>query len=114
MDKYAYKKSLVHTKVGRVISTKCQKTINVAIHGKRFIPKYNKYLRFTKKIMAHDEEELCDEGDVVRIIPSKKRSKMKKYDLVEILVKEGVVRPPENFTPTQELFEFDDGSKGKR
>mmetsp|Transcript_11643 Transcript_11643/g.12019 ORF Transcript_11643/g.12019 Transcript_11643/m.12019 type:complete len:171 (+) Transcript_11643:21-533(+) len=114
MDKYANKKILAQTRVGRVISTKCAKTITVAIHSKRFIPKYNAYLRFTKKIMAHDEEEKCDEGDVVRIIPSQKKSKMKKYALYDILVKEGFVETPENFVPTQETFEFDDGSKGKK
>lgn len=113
MDKYNTKKMIQRTKIGRVISTKCSKSITVAIHCKKFISKYNAYLRYTKKIMAHDEEEKCDFGDVVRIIPCMRKSKKKTHELYEIVVKEGVVETPKDFVPTQELFHFDDGSKGK-
>merc|ERR1711982_161118 len=72
-------------KVGKVVSTKMIKTVNVAIDRyKLIVPKYRKYLRRTKKIMAHDEDEVCNEGDVVMIVPCDKISLRKSYRVHEI------------------------------
>lgn len=53
----------------------------------RLIPKYNARIQRRKKIMAHDEEEACDTGDVVRIHPCRPYSKKKRFILQEVLVK---------------------------
>lgn len=94
MNKYDLLKSTKHSMIGRVLSTKCAKSITVAIHRKKYIPKYQTYMRHTKKIMAHDEEEKCTVGDIVRIVPCQQKSRRKKHALFEILVKEKTVDPP--------------------
>merc|ERR1711982_130903 len=79
-------------KVGKVVSTKMIKTVNVAIDRyKLIVPKYRKYVRRTKKIMAHDEEEVCNEGDVVMIVPCDKISLRKSYRVHEIIKAKGVL-----------------------
>ena len=79
-------------KVGKVVSTKMIKTVNVAIERyKLIIPKYRKYLLRTKKIMAHDEEEVCNEGDIVMIVPCEKLSLRKSYRVHEIVRARGVL-----------------------
>ncbi len=62
------------------------KTINVEIRSRKFVPKYGTYLISRKKFMAHDESEVANMGDLVRIIPGKKRSKMKHFELADIAV----------------------------
>jgi small subunit ribosomal protein S17 len=91
MEKYDLIKATKHSMIGRVLSTKCSKSITVAIHRKKYIAKYQRYLRHTKKVMAHDEEEKCDVGDIVRIIPCQQKSKKKRHALFEILVKEQTI-----------------------
>lgn len=103
MKKYDLIKSTKHSLIGRVLSTKCAKSITVAIHRRKYIPKYQTYMRHTRKVMAHDEEEKCDVGDIVRIVPCLKKSRRKKHELFEILLKEKTVEPPtpsENITNT--------------
>ena len=100
MEKYDLQKRTKHSMIGRVLSTKCAKSITVAIHRKKYIPKYQTYLRHTKKVMAHDEEEQCNVGDIVRIVPCQQKSRRKKHSLFEILVKEKVVEPPTETVPS--------------
>ena len=67
-----------HTEMdGIVVSDKMEKTINVAVTRFRVVPKYNKRQRYTRKFMAHDEEEECRMGDRVRIKMSRPISKKK-------------------------------------
>ena len=51
--------------VGIVVSDKMQKTVNVAVDRYKMNTKYHKRIRYTRKFMAHDEEEVCNMGDLV-------------------------------------------------
>lgn len=72
-------------KIGRVVSTKNAKTISVEIDHRKFFPKYNKHVIRHRKIMAHDEKEEAQLGDVVRISPCRPMSRWKRHALVDIL-----------------------------
>mmetsp|Transcript_47641 Transcript_47641/g.96006 ORF Transcript_47641/g.96006 Transcript_47641/m.96006 type:complete len:136 (+) Transcript_47641:41-448(+) len=69
---------------GIVVSDKMQKSIVVAVTRFRVHQKYNKRLRYTTKFMAHDEDEVCEIGDKVRITMSRPISKRKffKYHMM--------------------------------
>lgn len=75
------------TLTGRVISNKMDKTINVSIVRKIKHPKYGKYLKRTSKILAHDPENQCQEGDTVIIREGRPISKRKAWSLVQVLEK---------------------------
>eukprot|EP00934_Nitzschia_sp_Nitz4_P008775 Nitzschia sp. Nitz4//scaffold173_size47512//36626//37261//NITZ4_007165-RA/size47512-processed-gene-0.40-mRNA-1//-1//CDS//3329538823//8765//frame0 len=75
--------------VGKVVSTKMSKTVNVAVDRYRVHPKYRKRLRFTKKFMAHDEAEVANMGDLVMIVPCQRISKHKHFMLREIIRAKG-------------------------
>jgi small subunit ribosomal protein S17 len=71
--------------VGRVVSTKMQKTVNVAVDRYRIVPKIKVRERFTRKFMAHDEGEVANLGDIVMIVPCHRISKNKHFMLHEII-----------------------------
>lgn len=73
--------------MGVVVSTMCQKSISVQYYHNRFYPKYHCILPVRRKVMAHDEEEKCHVGDLVRVVPSRPMSKMKRHNLLEIVKK---------------------------
>ena len=75
--------------VGTVVSTKMQKTVNVAVDRYRVHPKYHKRLRYTKKFMAHDENEVANTGDLVMIVPCQRISRHKHFMLREIIRAKG-------------------------
>ena len=75
--------------VGKVVSDKMQKTVNVAVDRYRIVPKYRKRLRYTKKFMAHDEFEVCNMGDLVMIVPCQKISRHKHFMVREIIRPKG-------------------------
>lgn len=75
------------TLTGRVISNKMDKTINVSIERKVKHPKYGKYLKRSSKILAHDAENQCQEGDIVIIQEGRPVSKRKAWSLVQVVVK---------------------------
>ncbi len=75
------------TLVGRVISNKMDKTINVTIERKVKHPKYGKYLKRSSKILAHDPENQCHEGDTVLIQEGRPISKRKAWTLVKVMLK---------------------------
>jgi small subunit ribosomal protein S17 len=75
--------------VGKVVSDKMQKTVNVAVDRYRIVPKYRKRLRYTKKFMAHDEHEVCNAGDLVMIVPCQKISRHKHFMVREIIRAKG-------------------------
>jgi len=77
--------------MGTVVSTKMQKTVNVAVDRFRVHPKYGKRLRFTRKFFAHDEEEVCHLGDTVVIVPDRRRSRHKHFRVHEIIKAKGVL-----------------------
>ena len=72
-------------RVGLVISNKMDKTITVAIERRMQHPLYKKVIRRTKKFHAHDEKNVCNEGDLVRIRESRPLSKSKRWRLVEVV-----------------------------
>ena len=71
--------------VGVVTSTKMDKTISVQVERKLKHPIYGKYVRRTKKFLAHDEKNDCNEGDLVRIQESRPLSRRKRWSLMEIV-----------------------------
>lgn len=77
-----------HTVIGTVVSDKMNKTIVVQIERKVKHPLYGKYVRKFSKMYAHDEENTCRSGDIVRIKQSRPLSKTKRWALVEIVKRE--------------------------
>lgn len=75
------------TRVGIVVSNKMDKTIVVAIVRKVKNPLYKKYIKRTNKVVAHDEENVCNIGDKVMVAETRPLSKTKNWRLVEVLVK---------------------------
>jgi small subunit ribosomal protein S17 len=72
-------------RIGVVASNKMDKTITVAVERKLRHPIYGKFVKKTKKFVAHDPKNECNEGDLVKIIESRPLSKRKRWKLVEIL-----------------------------
>ncbi len=73
--------------VGVVTSNKMDKSITVVVERRLKHPIYGKFIRKSKKFMAHDEKNECNEGDKVKIIESRPLSARKRWNLVEILEK---------------------------
>ena len=80
-------RNLRKTRVGKVISTKMDKTIVVAIEDNVRHPKYGKILKRTAKIHAHDAENVCQVGDKVSVMETRPLSATKRWRLVEIIEK---------------------------
>ena len=75
------------TMVGTVVSNKMEKTIVVRIERRKLHSLYKKYITRTKKIKAHDEQNACQIGDLVKVIETRPLSKDKRWRLLEILEK---------------------------
>ncbi len=71
--------------VGKVVSNKMDKTVVVAVERKFPHPLYGKQVKKTKKFYAHDEENKCKVGDIVRIMESRPLSKLKRWVVVEVI-----------------------------
>jgi len=78
-------KSRRQQKVGRVVSNKMDKTIVVAVESLKRHRIYKRTYRQTKRFHAHDEQNTCQIGDVVRIEESRPLSKTKHWRMVEII-----------------------------
>ncbi len=72
-------------KVGRVVSDKMDKTVVVAVDYVRTHPLYKKRIRRTSKFYAHDENNTCKEGDLVRIEETRPMSRQKRWIVREIV-----------------------------
>ena len=68
---------------GRVVSVKMDKTVTVLVERRVMHPLYKKFIRRSKKYAAHDEANLCKEGDVVQIEECPPISKRKAWLVVE-------------------------------
>ena len=77
----------VRTLTGRVVSDKMDKSITVLIERLVRHPLYGKQLRRSTKIKAHDENNVCQQGDLVRIKETRPISKTKSWTLVEVVEK---------------------------
>lgn len=74
-----------NTVVGRVISNKMDKTITVLLERQVKHPLYGKFIRRSTKIHAHDEDNVCNEGDTVMVQQCRPLSKTKSWTLVKVL-----------------------------
>lgn len=78
-------RNLRKERTGEVVSNKMDKTIVVAVKRKVKHPIYGKFVNKTTKFVAHDEQNTCNEGDLVRIMETRPMSKRKNWRLVEII-----------------------------
>ena len=80
-------RNLRKTRTGKVVSDKMDKTIVVAVDDYVKHPLYNKIVKRTYKLKAHDEENQCGIGDTVKVMETRPLSKDKRWRLVEIIEK---------------------------
>ena len=78
-------RNLRKTRTGKVVSDKMDKTITVAIEDHVKHPLYNKIVKRTYKLKAHDENNDCKIGDTVKVMETRPLSKDKRWRLVEII-----------------------------
>ena len=78
-----------HNKVreGAVLSAKMDKTVVVGVTTMIKHPEFGKYVRRTKKYYAHDQQNQCGFGDIVRIVESRPLSKTKRWRVQGVLTK---------------------------
>ena len=73
------------TQTGRVVSNKMDKSVTVLLERQIKHPLYGKYIKRSTKVIAHDEDNSCGEGDTVLIAECRPLSKSKSWRVVEIL-----------------------------
>ena len=78
-------RNLRKTRTGKVVSNKMDKTNVVAVENNVKHPLYNKIIKRTYKLKAHDENNDCNIGDTVRVMETRPLSKDKRWRLVEIV-----------------------------
>src|SRR5712671_900086 len=79
------KTALKNEKVGEVVSTKMTKTIVVEVSRRVPHPLYKRIIGKRKKFYAHDEQGTAKMGDVVRIVECRPLSKLKRWQLMEVI-----------------------------
>ena len=79
------------TLTGTVVSTKMTKTIAVTVERLVKHGRYSKYIRRTTKLLAHDENSECKEGDVVDIAECRRLSARKAWKVVRVVKRAGAV-----------------------
>ena len=80
-------RNLRKTRTGKVVSDKMDKTIVVAVEDHVKHPLYNKIVKRTYKLKAHDENNECGMGDIVKVMETRPLSKDKRWRLVEVMEK---------------------------
>ena len=80
-------RNLRKTRTGKVTSNKMQKTIVVAVEDHVKYPLYNKIVKRTYTLKAHDENNECNIGDKVKVMETRPLSKDKRWRLVEVMEK---------------------------
>ena len=78
-------RNLRKTRTGKVVSNKMDKTIVVAVEDHVRHPLYNKIVKKTYKLKAHDEQNTCGIGDRVEIMETRPLSKDKRWRLVNVI-----------------------------
>ena len=78
-------RNLRKTRIGRVVSDKMYKTVDVAVVDHVKHPLYNKIVKRTYKLKAHDENNDCHVGDRVKVMETRPLSKDKRWRLVEVI-----------------------------
>lgn len=74
---------------GTVVSDRMDKTIVVLVSSQKRHPMYEKYIRRSKRVKAHDAENECNIGDRVRVVESRPLSRDKRWRLLEIVERSG-------------------------
>ncbi|MDQ2885471.1 MAG: 30S ribosomal protein S17 [Chloroflexota bacterium] len=100
-------------KIGRVVSNKMNKTIVVVVETLKKHRIYKRTYRQSKRFYAHDEENTCQIGDIVRIEESRPLSKTKRWMLIEIVKRGSGIVPVEevlaevdpDLTPSEDAAE---------
>ncbi len=77
----------LHTVDGRVVSNKMDKTVTVLVERQVKHALYGKYIRRSTKLHAHDAENACSQGDLVRVAECAPMSKTKNWRVVQILTR---------------------------
>ena len=80
-------RNLRKTRVGKVVSNKMDKTIVVAVEDNVKHALYGKIVKKTVKLKAHDENNECGKGDIVKVMETRPLSKDKRWRLVSIVEK---------------------------
>ena len=80
-------RNLRKTRTGKVISNKMDKTVVVAVEDHVKHPLYKKIVKRTYNLKAHDEQNECNVGDIVKVMETRPLSKDKRWRLVEIMEK---------------------------
>ena len=78
-------RNLRKTRTGKVVSNKMDKTIIVAVEDHVKHPLYNKIVKRTYKSQAHDENNECQIGDIVKVMETRPLSKNKRWRFVELI-----------------------------
>jgi len=81
----------IRTVQGRVVSNKMDKTITVMVERTVKHPIYGKFIKRSTKLHAHDEANVCNEGDIVTITECRPLSKSKTWMLVDVIEKARLV-----------------------
>lgn len=85
MSEAMTERKLRKQRVGVVASNKMDKTVTVLVERRLRHPMYGKFVKKSKKFMAHDEANDCNIGDKVRIMETRPLSKLKRWRVVEVL-----------------------------
>ena len=89
-------------RTGKVVSNKMDKTVVVLVESLRHHPLYRKVVRHTAKFKAHDADNSCGIGDLVKIIETRPLSKDKRWRVIEILRKKEVAE----IQPSEKLLQI--------
>ena len=79
------------TRFGRVVSNKMDKTVVVVVETPKRHPLFKKIIKRTVRYKAHDENNACGVGDLVRIVETRPLSGQKRWRVAEIVTKKEVV-----------------------
>lgn len=77
--------STTRSVMGKVLANKADKTVSVLLERRVKHPLYKKYVRRSTKVLAHDEDNTCQEGDWVLVEECRPISKRKSWRLVKVL-----------------------------
>lgn len=85
-------------RLGRVVSARMQRSVVVVVETLIRHPRYGKYVRMRSRFMAHDAAGRCHEGDLVRIVPTRKISKRKSWEVVDVVSRDSRELPEDVVT----------------
>jgi len=80
-------RNLRAVRIGRVVSSKMDKTVVVTVSRRFPHPLYKRIITRTSRLVAHDETNECREGDVVKVMSIRPLSKTKRWRVAEIMEK---------------------------